>query len=114
MSKDIININEKIIEKFVDSLRPEDLEVRKEVDIGYSYDGQILELYEIRPQWNNPENILHHPFAKIRFYKSRKTWNLYWMRASGKYELYEPYPESSHLSSLLDVIKEDKHFCFFG
>ncbi|HET8885791.1 MAG TPA: DUF3024 domain-containing protein [Salinimicrobium sp.] len=36
------------------------------------------------------------------------------MRASGKWELYQPFPKSSYLDEILLMIKEDKHGCFFG
>jgi len=36
------------------------------------------------------------------------------MSASGKWEAYEPNPVATHLQELLDVIKEDKYYCFFG
>ena len=109
-----IDINESTIKKYVEALRPEEPNIREQLDFGYSYDGRVVILYEIRPFWNNPEQIQHNAFAKIRFYKSRKEWNLYWMRASGKWELYEPFPKSTHLEKLVEVIKEDKHGCFFG
>ena len=114
MKTKTIDINESTIKKYVESLRPENLEIRKQVDIGYSYDGKIVILFEIRPAWNNPEKMQQINFAKIRHYKSRKEWNLYWMRASGKWELYEPFPESSHLGKIIEIIKENKHGCFYG
>lgn len=114
MDNSTIDINESSIKKFVESLRPEDLEIRKKLDFGYSYDGKVAILYEIRPFWNNPEEIHNTEFAKIRFYKSRKEWSLYRMRASGKWELYQPFPKSTHLEKIIKVIKEDKHGCFFG
>lgn len=109
-----IDLTEKIIKDFVNDLRPKEVEIRKEMDMGYSWDGTNIVCYEIRPQWNNPEVILHHEFAKIRFYKTKKSWRLYWMRASGKWESYGPHPESTFLEELLDVIKKDAFHCFFG
>lgn len=114
MKEKEINIIEVYLKNFIEKLRPEDPETRKEIDFGYSWDGKIAYLNEIRPQWNNPDNILHHPFAKIRYYKSREEWNLYWFRASGKWELYEPYPTADTLQELLEVIAADEHHCFFG
>ncbi len=114
MENNAIDINESTIKKFIESLRPEDPEIRKELDFGYSYDGKIAILYEIRPFWDDPKEIQNIEFAKIRFYKSRKEWNLYWMRASGKWELYEPFSKSTHLAKIIKVIKEDNYGCFFG
>lgn len=114
MSNKTIDINESTIKNFVESIRPQDPKIRQEIDMGYSYDGKTVIFYEIRPDWLNPDKITQMEFAKIRFYKSRQEWNLYWMRASGKWELYEPYPKSSYLDKLLAVIKEDEYACFFG
>lgn len=108
------DINETSIRDYIESIRPDDVEIRKQLDCGYSYDGKVAILYEIRPVWNDPSKIQHLEFAKIRFYKSRNEWNLCWMRASGKWELYTPFPKSSHLGKLLEVIKEDEYSCFFG
>jgi len=47
----------------------------------------------------------------MKFYLSRQKWNLYWMPASGKWEPYEPFPESSHLEEMLEVINNHKHRC---
>ena len=104
-----MNINESTIKKYVESLRPENIEIREQVDVGYSYDGKVVILYEIRPDWNDQKKKQQFNFAKIRHFKSRNEWNLYWMRASGKWEIYEPFSKSAHLEKILDTIKEDKY-----
>lgn len=114
MKQDIIDINESTINSFVKSIRPEAPEVRKQVDIGYDYNGSTAILYQTRALFDNPDKMINIEFAKMRFYKSRQEWNLYWKRANGNWELYEPFTVSSHLDQMLNVIKEDKHGCFFG
>ncbi len=114
MTKTTIDINESTIKKYVESVRSDNPEIRAQLDFGYSYDRKVIILYEIRPVWNNPKEIQHIEFAKIRFYQSRQEWNLYWMRASGKWELYDPFPQSTHLDKIVEIIKEDKHGCFYG
>ena len=109
-----MDISESIIKNYIESIRPEDAEMRAQVDLGYSYENQVVILYEIRPVWNDPKKIQHIEFAKIRYYKSRQEWNLYWKPASGKWELYEPCPESTNLRKLIEIIEEDKHGCFYG
>jgi len=100
MKKEIIDINESTIKQFVETLRPIDEEIRKQVDIGYSYHSKVkvVELYEIRPKWDNPQEI-------------RK---IFWFRADGSWEPYEPKPTATNLEEILTTIKEDKHGCFFG
>jgi len=109
-----IDINESAIKKYVDSMRPESLEMRADLDMGYSYDGKQFILFEIRPIIDRPKEKMYLEFAKIRFYKSRKEWTLYWKRASGKWELYDSFPKSSHISSIIEIIKKDNHGCFYG
>ena len=109
-----IDIDEFSINKYIESKRPEDLEIRKQLDFGYAYINHVFELFEIRPVWNNPKEIQNIPFAKIRYYKSKQLWHLYWQRANGKWELYEPFPTSSHLSKIIEVIDADNNGCFYG
>lgn len=112
--KEPISMVEVQFRSFVNAKRPKDEEVRKQLDFGYSWDGQTALLFEIRPQWNDPANILELPFAKLRFVKSSKIWKLHWMRGSGKWEAYGPNPESSNLQELLTEINNDAYGCFFG
>jgi len=114
MEERLININETTIREFVESMRPEDPEIRNQLDFGYSFDGSVIEIFEIRPQWNDPTKIHNSPFARIRFYKSKNLWKLYWKRANGKWELYEPFPSATHLSRILKIIDEDDYGCFKG
>src|SRR5690606_13968966 len=109
--KELISVVEVQFRSFVDAKRPKDEEVRKQLDFGYSWDGQTALLFEIRPQWNDPANILELPFAKLRFVKSSKIWKLHWMRGSGKWKAYEPNPESSNLQELLTEINNDAYGC---
>ena len=114
MPTKIIDINEATIKNYVATLRPEDPEIRKQIDVDYTYKAAIITLFQIRPQWDNPKEKLQIEFARIKYVKTKKIWRLYWMRASGKWELYKPFSESTHLSEMIAIIKEDKHHCFFG
>lgn len=114
MKNTAIDINESTIKNYVESIRPKEPEIRNELDFSYTFDGKTAILYEVRPFFDDPKQKMHLEFAKIRFYKSRKEWNLYWMRASGKWEAYEPLAISSHLDKIIQEIKEDKFGCFFG
>ena len=76
----------------------------------------MLILFEIRPLpfEEGYVKIIKPEFAKLRYIKSRKLWKLYWKRASGKWHLYDPYPESTSLSVLLEVTDEDVYGAFKG
>ena len=114
MKNNEIDIHEVIVKNYVESIRPEELEIRKELDFGYSYDGQNFEIFEIRPQYDKPEEILHTPCAKITFVKSKRIWKIYWMRGNLKWDLYEEFPSQVTLENVLQVVNEDKHGCFYG
>lgn len=80
MTNRVVDINEHIIKKYVESLRPDNPEIRKKLDFGYSYDGGVVILYEVRPVWNDAKKIQQIEFAKIQYIKLKQLWNLYWMR----------------------------------
>ena len=109
-----IDINETLVKEYVETIRPEDLEIRKQVDIGYRFEKASYFIFEIRPKWDNPEIIKHYDFAKIKFNKTKQLWQLYWMRASLKWESYAPYPTAENIQELLHTINEDEHGCFLG
>ena len=54
---------ERALDGFLAKRRPPP-HIRPELDIGYRIDGQSVEIFEIRPQWNDPSVIRQHPKAK--------------------------------------------------
>lgn len=113
MESNTKDANHAILYAYLEKIRPPE-HIRSQVDIGYSYDGTEVLLYQIRPHWQDASIIRHFPYAKMRFVKSKNIWRLYWLRASGKWEAYTPMFESPNLKVLLDCVDEDKHHCFKG
>jgi Protein of unknown function (DUF3024) len=113
MKEIITDATHAILYNHFEKIRPPE-DIRPKLDFGYDYDGRVVEMYEIRPDWMDHSIIRHHPFAKIRYVKSKNIWKLYWFRASGKWNEYEPCPESSDLQTLLNCIQEDAYGCFYG
>ena len=113
MTDRILNINERTIQTFVKKKRPP-IEIRDKLDLGYSFKNNVIELFEIRPIWTKTNEFQNLSFAKIKYIKSQKIWKLYWMRASGKWQSYEPFPEANNLEKLLSIIDEDSYGCFKG
>lgn len=109
-----IDLSEHQIKSFVETLRPQDPEIRKQLNIGYSWNKKDLILFEIRPSYLDPEIILNHEFVKITYVQSSQSWKLFWEKANDKWESYKPCPTSNHLEKLLQTIKADDHCCFFG
>ncbi len=114
MKNKVISIIEEQLKSFIEILRPTEAGVRMKLDFGYSWDGQTVLIFEIRPKWDDPSIILQHEVAKLRYIKTSKVWKVYWLRGSGNWELYKPLSEHSNLKSVLAEIENDKHHCFFG
>ena len=101
------------IKQFMENRRPP-VEIRDQLDLGYSFINNVLIIFEIRSRWNNPTEKHDSPVAKARYITSRNIWKLYWMRASGKWEPYEPKPEVQTIGRLLKIIDEGTFHCFWG
>lgn len=101
----------KEVAAFVESIRPP-MHVRNELDIIFTIDDQSIEIGEQRPVWRGDSgevSILKS--AKITYVRTRKSWNLYWMRANDKWELYQ----TAHtLRDALEMVRVDAYGCFFG
>jgi hypothetical protein len=52
--------------------------------------------------------------AKFRYFRSRATWTLYWMRADLKWHLFEPVAPTNDLGALVEVVDENRYGAFFG
>ena len=110
---EIINFEEKILSNYIELIRPP-VEMRNQLDIGYSFKNNEVIIFEIRPQWNDESKIHQYPFVRAKFVQSRKIWKIYWLRASGKWELYQPNPVVHNIQSFIDIVEEDEHGCFRG
>jgi len=113
LDNNVIDINERKVRAYVSKNRPAE-EMRDKIDLGYKYEKGIIEIFFKRPVWSKPNTYQDLSFAKIKYIKTQKSWKLFWMRASGKWQAYEPFHESSNLEELLNIIDEDAHGCFKG
>lgn len=104
---------EKMMEAYLEKTRPP-VHIRNELDIGRRIENQSVELFEIRPAFQRPDQKIAHAIAKATYVKSAKEWRLYWMRADLKWHRYEPIPEVNSLEKFLQIIEEDAHGCFYG
>jgi len=85
------------------------------VDYDFETEGQAVLLFEVRPVWmGEPGEVSRGPFAKFRWVKTRQSWHIYWMRASGRWHSYEPASEACSLEEALDIMEFDEYGCFFG
>lgn len=104
---------EREIERFLSAKRPP-AHIRNQLDFGYRIENQSVELFEIRPQWNNPENKIESAIAKATFVKKEQIWKVYWQRQDLKWHSYEPMPRVKYFEDFITLVSEDAHACFFG
>lgn len=90
-------------------------EIKSKLDHDYEVEGQSVILLEVRPLWRGkPGEVTRSPFAKFRYVKSSRLWQIYWMRASGKWQAYEPDSIAFTIDEALRIIEADRYGCFFG
>lgn len=104
---------EKALASFMASHRPP-VHLRKEIDLGYEINNQSIELFEVRPRWDDPSQSTRTPVAKTTYVKTGKCWNIFWQRADLKWHRYKPAPKVKSVEEFLAIVADDKHCCFFG
>ncbi|WP_372646039.1 DUF3024 domain-containing protein [Ancylomarina sp.] len=109
----ILNINEKRVSDYIQTKRPL-VELREQIDLGYSFKNNEVILFQIRPQWDDHSKKVECPYARCKYVKSQQVWKVYWMRATGTWKLYEPDPIVSNVESFIRIIESDEHSCFWG
>lgn len=104
---------EKAVNAFMEKFRPAP-HIRLELDYGYKISDQSIELFEIRPQWDNPKIRHESPFAKATFVRTKGKWKVFWRRADLKWHIYPPLPEVRAIEDFLSAVEKDEYHCFFG
>lgn len=102
-----------VMENYVAAIRPPE-HVRPQLDISYTIDKQSVILVEVRPRYQLPEQKMEIGYAKATYVKSTNKWKVYWMRASGKWNRYDPMPEVANLGDFVQLVEEDAYHCFKG
>jgi hypothetical protein len=88
--------------------------IRPKLDLGARISGQSVEIFEIRPDWQDPKETMERPVAKATFVRSQNRWRVFWMRRDLKWHGYEPAPLVHSLEAFLNVVDCDDYSCFFG
>ena len=81
----------------------------------YDIDGHAVSIFEERPPWDGrPGAWTRHGVARFRYFRSRREWQLNWMRADLKWHVFEPEPPTPNLARLVDVVDQNRYGAFFG
>jgi hypothetical protein len=104
---------EKAVAKFLDARRPPP-EIRAKLDFGFRIEGQSVEIFEVRPAWRRPNEIMEHSVAKATFVRTTGVWKVFWKRADLNWHGYAPTPVVGTIDKFLEVVEADPHACFWG
>ena len=103
---------EAVLAAFVERRRPP-VHLRDKLEHGFRMDGQAIELFEVRPRFDDKTRKTQLSFAKARYVKTAKAWKVYWMRGNGRWWPYQP-GQVKKVEDFIRLVEEDKDNCFFG
>ena len=72
---------EKPVKTFIEARRPPP-HIRPELDLGYRFVNQSVEIFEIRPAYLRPGELMESAVAKATYVKSKNLWKIYWKLSS--------------------------------
>lgn len=104
---------EKLVAAYVAKHRPPP-HLRQQVDLAFRLSGQSVEIFEIRPRWDRPDEKQENPIAKATYVKTQDIWKIFWMRADLKWHRYDSMPTVDSVAKFLQLVENDEYSCFFG
>jgi hypothetical protein len=102
---------ENLVSKLIESRRMQATD--NGFDLGYVFNNQSIELFEIHPSTSNEQGFFNSSVAKITFIRTTNIWKISWMRGSLKWQGYRKHPEVKKLSEALFIIAEDEDRLFW-
>ena len=103
-----------LIEKLLWTHRRPPLHLRDKIREGQRIGGREIELFLVRPRYDDPKQQIEQSIAKARYVRTRNVWEVLWQRADLKWHRYKPNPEVKSLAAFLKIVDEDAHGCFWG
>ena len=104
---------EKPLQAFIEARRPPP-HIRPELDLGYRFVNQSVEVFEIRPAYQRPGEIMENAVARATYVKSTNAWKIYWRRADLKWHRYDPLATVPTIEDFIAEVDRDPYGCFFG
>ncbi len=88
--------------------------VIEELSIEFRIEKHDVVIFERRPAYNQPNETVEIPVAKLKYNRTKDEWQLYWMRADLKWHNYQPLSSSANLKGLVNEVHADPYGCFWG
>ena len=108
-----ITLCEKPLAAFMRKRRPP-VHIRDKLDLAYRIKGQSIEIFTIRPHWEDASRKTEEAVAKATYNRKANIWKIFWQRADMKWHGYQPHLEAESVEEFLYVVDKDDHGCFFG
>jgi hypothetical protein len=102
----------RIVGGFCEEKIPDHL--RSQIKVFYEVRGYDVKIIESRPDFMRNYEWTETPIARLKYDPDIFCWQLYWMRASGRWERYAELKPTNHLQLLVDEIKGDPDGVFWG
>ena len=88
--------------------------VRDQVRLEFRIGPRHVELFEVRPRFDNPAEWREHPVAKFRWIASHREWRLYCQFRDLRWHEYEPNFAAGDFDTLLAEVDRDPTGIFWG
>ena len=85
-----------------------------ELDVAFSIEGQTVCLFMVRHEWEGGQSeltITEQAVAEIRYVRVHNSWQVYWLDAECGWRLLDV---THTLAAALEMVREDRHGCFWG
>jgi hypothetical protein len=102
----------KLVGGFCEQQTPDHL--RNQIKVYYEVRGYDVKIIETRPHYIKSNEWTETPIARLKYDPDTLEWQLYWMRATGKWEKYAGLKPTKNLQLLVDEIAHDPHRAFWG
>jgi Protein of unknown function (DUF3024) len=104
---------ETAMDSFIARRRPP-VNLHEKVDLTYRLSDSEVVIFELRPRWNEPKEIIEENIARAKYVKARDIWKIYWQRADLKWHPYPPKDEVNDISDFIAEVDADPNGCFWG
>ena len=88
--------------------------LRQEIKLNYSIKGNDVTIIESRPHWQQKDKWTEMPIARFKRHEKSLKWELYCVRANGRWEKYQELKPTKDLKKIVKEIESDPYHAFGG
>lgn len=88
--------------------------VRDQIELGFRFEGNVVYLFERRPNWRGSGEWTSMDIARFRYFVGRGEWVLYWSDRNQIWHRYDLIGDWLPFRRLLKEVDEDPTCIFWG